>query len=68
MQEEKKSRKGKQRNKCRENIIGFKRLKTEIKKEKRKKRKKKEKERKKKKKEKRNLHRTAKAQCRGRGL
>ena len=53
MQEEKKSRKGKQRNKCRENIIGFKRLKTEIKKEKRKKgrRKKKKGRRKKKKKE-----------------
>ena len=53
MQEEKKSRKGKQRNKCRENIIGFKRLKTEIKKEKKKKeeeRKRKEEEKKRKKK------------------
>ena len=53
MQVGKNSRKGKQRNKCRENIMGFKKLKIEIQKGEKRKEK---------------LHRTAKPQCRGRGL
>ena len=50
----------KQRNKCRKNIIGFKKLKIRIIK--------KRKEKKQKKKEKGKLHRTAKAQHRGRSV
>ena len=54
---EKNSRKSKQRNKCRKNIIDFKKLKVKI-----------IKMRKEEKKKKGKLHRTAKDQCRGRGL
>ena len=61
---EKNSRKGNQRNKCRKNIIGLKKLKVRIIKN-RKDKGKKEEERKKRKGK---LHRTAKAQRRGRGL
>ena len=61
---EKNSRKGKQRNKCRKNIIGLKISKLKL--YKMRKEKKMEEERKKGKKGK--LHRTAKAQHRGRGF
>ena len=59
---EKNSKKGKQRNKCRKNIIGLKKLKVKI----IKKRKDFLKNGRRRKKGK--LHRTAKAQCRGRDL
>ena len=59
LQGKKNSRKGKQRNKCRKNIIGFKKLKIKITKKRKKNRRRKKKGK---------LHRTAKAQCRGRGL
>ena len=65
MQGKKKSRKGKQRNKCRRNLIGLKKLKFKVIK---KKRKKKKARRKKKEKKKGKLHRTAKSQHIGRGL
>ena len=67
MEGEKNSRKSKERNKCRKIIIGLKELKIKIKKKK-KKRKKNQKKKRKKERKKGKLHRTAKAQCRGRGL
>ena len=60
-----KSRKGRQRNKCRKNIIYFKKLKTKIVK---KRKEKKNGRRKKRGKKNGKLHRTAKAQHRARGL
>ena len=61
LQGEKNSRKGKQRNKCRKNIKGLKKIKVKI-------IKKREEERSERRKKKGKLHRTAKAQCRCRGL